>query len=110
MTKTGAATAFAVTSFPSPVFRALHVNDNGRLAMIWPEFRDSRSNDLPEALHDAGMCYWVNVRRFCARPQLYDDAVPIMIPSYRVHDIDTPEDWVRAELVFCALNGKTGMA
>jgi pseudaminic acid cytidylyltransferase len=108
ITETGAATAFTVTDFSAPIFRALRVNDDGRLAMIWPEYRDTRSNDLPAALHDAGMCYWVDVRRFCARSQLYDDAAPIMIPRHRVHDIDTPEDWVRAELVFRALRENAG--
>ena len=107
MTKLGAAGAFAVTTFPSPIFRALRVGEDGRLAMIWPEHRETRSNDLPEVLHDAGMFYWVDVARFRARPQLYNDAVPVMIPRERVHDIDTLEDWTRAELVFRTLQGQT---
>jgi pseudaminic acid cytidylyltransferase len=37
------------------------------------------------------------------RPILSHDSVPVIIPRYRVQDIDTPEDWQRAALMFEAL-------
>ena len=98
-----ATAAFAVTCFEFPVFRALKVNDAGRLEMYWPEHRLTRSQDLPQALHDAGQFYWVDVPQYLATGRIYNDnAVAVMMPSHRVQDIDTPEDWRRAELMFQA--------
>jgi CMP-N-acetylneuraminic acid synthetase len=72
--------------------------------MFWPEHRLTRSQDLPEAFHDAGQFYWLNVRKYMKAPALYaPDAVPIILPRHLVQDIDTPEDWARAEFMFQSL-------
>lgn len=99
-----AATAFSVTSFAFPIFRALKVTDAGTLAMFWPEHRLTRSQDLPEAYHDAGQFYWMDVARFLVEPNLYSaDARPVILPRHLVQDIDTPEDWTMAEHMYQAL-------
>lgn len=101
---TGATSAFSVTSFPFPIFRGLKINQTGALEMFWPEHRMTRSQDLPEAYHDAGQFYWMNVARYMQAPALYaPDAVPVILPRYLVQDIDTPEDWERAEIMFRTL-------
>ena len=98
----GATTSFPVATFPYPIFRGLKINEVGSLEMIWPENREARTQDLPEAYYDAGQFYWANVETY--RGVLYaPDAVPILLPHHLVHDIDTPEDWKRAELMFRAL-------
>jgi pseudaminic acid cytidylyltransferase len=98
------ATAFSVTRFSYPVFRALKLNNAGRLEMIWPQYRMSRSQDLPEAYHDAGQFYWADVEKFYqVKYLLSDDSIPIILPNYLVHDIDTPEDWETAERMFKAV-------
>lgn len=100
----GASTGFSVTSFPFPIFRGLKINQKGALEMFWPEHRLTRSQDLPEAFHDAGQFYWLNVRKYMKTPTLYaPDAVPIILPRHLVQDIDTPEDWARAEFMFQSL-------
>jgi pseudaminic acid cytidylyltransferase len=101
---TGASTGISVTSFPFPIFRGLKINRKGTLEMFWPEHRLTRSQDLPEAFHDAGQFYWLNVEKYMKAPALYaSDAVPIILPRYLVQDIDTPEDWMRAEFMFQSL-------
>ena len=96
--------AFSVTSFAFPIFRALRIGEDGRLGMFWPEHELSRSQDLPEAYHDAGQFYWVDCRRFLETERLYSaDAMPVVLPRYIVQDIDTMEDWRRAEWMFEAL-------
>ena len=101
----GASCAFTVTTFPFPIFRALQIRENGSLAMFWPEHRLTRSQDLPEAYHDAGQFYWVDVGRFLVQRTLYpDDSRPIVLPRHRVQDIDTLEDWENAEHMFDALS------
>jgi pseudaminic acid cytidylyltransferase len=100
-----AVTAFSVTTFPYPILRGLRIEENGRLKMFWPEHKKSRSNDLPEAYHDAGQFYWASTERFLKEKTLFSsDAVPIILPRYLVQDIDTPEDWKTAEKMYLALH------
>lgn len=99
-----ATSSFSVTTYPFPIFRALKINEAGRAEMFWPENRLKRSQDFPEAYHDAGQFYWANTAKYLDKRQLYcDDSIPIILPRHLVQDIDTPEDWFRAELMFKAL-------
>ena len=98
------ATVFTVTSFTFPILRALKIKPDGKLAMFWPEHRLTRSQDLPEAYHDAGQFYWLDVASFLENPELYSkDSKPIILPRYLAQDIDTLEDWETAELMHRAL-------
>lgn len=102
--KRNATTAFSVATFSYPIFRALKIGDNGRIEMFWPEYENSRSNDLPEAYHDAGQFYWGDTDKFVRVKTFFSaDAVPIVIPRYLVQDIDTPEDWETAEKMYSVL-------
>jgi pseudaminic acid cytidylyltransferase len=102
--KNNAVTAFSVTTFPFPIFRALKLTKTGYLEMFWPKYRDRRSQDLPEAYHDAGQFYWGNTEKFLRAKTLYTEkSVPIVLPRFLVHDIDTMEDWETAEKMFLAL-------
>jgi len=103
-----AATAFSVTSFPYTIFRALKIHEDGRTEMFWPENFSTRSQDLPEAYHDAGQFYWGNTVRYLVECRLFStNSVPVIIPRHRVQDIDTSEDWVTAERMFQAQHQST---
>jgi pseudaminic acid cytidylyltransferase len=95
--------AFSVTTFPFPILRSQMINEDGLLEMRWPEYRMTRSQDLPEFYHDAGQFYWTRVAHYFNNPDLYDNAAPVVLPRHLVQDIDTEEDWKRAELMFKAL-------
>ncbi|MBP7828511.1 MAG: pseudaminic acid cytidylyltransferase [Kiritimatiellae bacterium] len=98
-----AITAFSVTTYPYTIFRSLKLNAQGRLEMFWPENWTKRSQDLPEAWHDAGQFYWLDVARYLENPRLFSsDSVPVILPRHRVQDLDTPEDWETAERMFKA--------
>lgn len=100
----GAGSCFSVTTFPFPIFRGLKILEDGQLAMLWPEHEYTRSQDLPETYHDAGQFYWLDVVRFMADSKMYsDDARPVVLPRHLVQDIDTEEDFIRAEFMFRAL-------
>ncbi|MCX5876795.1 MAG: pseudaminic acid cytidylyltransferase [Deltaproteobacteria bacterium] len=102
--QTGAASVFPVASYPASPFRALTIDPDGRLTMLWPEHELTRSNDLPEAYHDAGQFYWLEVARFRQEKRIYaSDARPVVLPRRLVQDIDTMEDWLTAEAMFAAL-------
>lgn len=102
--KKNAGVAFSVTTFPYPISRALKIGKTGRIEMFWPEHENARSNDLPQAYHDAGQFYWGDTEKFLKEKTFFSsDAVPIMIPRYLVQDIDTPEDWETAEKMYSVL-------
>jgi N-acylneuraminate cytidylyltransferase len=96
--------AFSVAAFGSPIQRALRIRADGALEPIWPENSQTRSQDLEPAYHDAGQFYWGRVDAWLAGTPLHSpSAVPVIVPPHRVQDIDTPEDWVRAEYLLAAL-------
>jgi pseudaminic acid cytidylyltransferase len=96
--------AFSVTAFSFPVQRALRITPENRVEAIWPENIPRRSQDLEEAYHDAGQFYWGTREAFArGEPIFGSGSIPIRLPRYRVQDIDTPDDWKLAELMFEAL-------
>ncbi len=93
--------AFTVTSFPFPIQRAIRISSEGTVEAIWPENIFRRSQDLEEAYHDAGQFYWGTAEAFLNDTVVFSSAsVPIVLPRHLVQDIDTLEDWRRAELMF----------
>lgn len=92
--------AFTVTDFAAPIFRSFKQTAEGGIAMFFPEHFASRSQDLPVALHDAGQFYWGRPTAWLAGKRIFDrHSKPVIIPRWRVQDIDTPDDWKRAELL-----------
>jgi N-acylneuraminate cytidylyltransferase len=102
--KTQADYCFSVTSFAFPIQRAIKIIDQQRVEMFYPEHINTRSQDLEEAYHDAGQFYWGTVDAFRKMTPLFSpSASPFVLPRYLVQDIDTPEDWIRAELMYQVL-------
>lgn len=99
--------AFSVTTFAFPIQRALKLTSNHRIEMFNRAEADSRSQDLEEAYHDAGQFYWGTRDAWLSAQPIYaTHSVPVILPRYRVQDIDTPEDWEHALLMFDALQRK----
>lgn len=93
--------AFSVTTYAYPIHRALSRDQQGRVRMLSPANAGVRSQDLEEVWHDAGQFYWGKAEAFVNRLSLFEGvAVGVPIPRFRVQDIDTEDDWVRAELMF----------
>ena len=96
--------AFSVTSFSFPIQRAIKIKD-GIVSMFYPQNFMTRSQDLEEAYHDAGQFYWGKAKAFLNDEIMFSErAIPIVLPRYLVQDIDTLEDWQRAELMHKVLN------
>jgi pseudaminic acid cytidylyltransferase len=95
---------FSATTFPFPVQRAIRIDENGKIGMLYPEYFNSRSQDLEEAYHDAGQFCWGEGDAFRQMKNVFSDSsTPFILPRHLVQDIDTYEDWTRAELMFKAL-------
>jgi N-acylneuraminate cytidylyltransferase len=89
---------FAATRFAAPVYRAFRRTGDGGLEMLFPENFATRSQDLPEVLHDAGQFYWGRPGAWLSRARVFDrESTVVSIPRWRVQDIDTEEDWKYAE-------------
>ncbi len=108
---TGALYAFSVTSYAFPIQRAIRLTADGRVAMFDPAQFNTRSQDLEEAWHDAGQFYWGQASAWLQGRRIFSpDAVPVPLPRHRVQDIDTPEDWTRAEWLWRAMQAEPGAA
>jgi pseudaminic acid cytidylyltransferase len=92
--------ALSVVEFEYPIFRGFEIV-NGRLRMFWPENYFKRSQDLPKAFHDAGIFSFTALNR---KPKssitFSEDAVAVILPKWMGVDIDTPEDFEMAELIY----------
>lgn len=96
--------AFTVSSYPHPIQRALKIKKNGYLKPVWPSNVNIRSQKFENRYHDAGQFYWGTFDSFMKNKNFFiKNSIPIYIPRYLCHDIDTLEDWKKAELVFKSL-------
>ena len=90
---------YTATTFPFPIQRAVYIDDEGYSKMFQAEYFSSRSQDLKEAYHDAGQFYLADPQTWISTTNLFEGMHPLILPRWRVQDIDTEEDWERAELL-----------
>ncbi|NUG82478.1 pseudaminic acid cytidylyltransferase, partial [Acinetobacter bereziniae] len=91
---------FSATKFSFPIQRALKIKKDGKIDMISPSFYQKRSQDCEEYWHDAGQFYWGKSSAWLEKKDIFlSDSGIVSLPNYRVQDIDTLDDWVRAELM-----------
>jgi len=95
---------FTVTAYPSPIQRALRLDLASGEAHMWqPEQFNKRSQDLEPAYHDAGQFYWGRPQAWLHSDNLFESSKPLLLPRWRVQDIDQEDDWIQAELMHQAL-------
>ena len=98
-------TVFPMVRFSYPIQRALKINDEGLVEMIWPENGPKRSNDLMPAYHDSGSFYWMKTSAFFEKNAIWTDKTKgIVLSELEVQDIDNQDDWKMAELKYKVLN------
>jgi N-acylneuraminate cytidylyltransferase len=110
LVESGAKTLVPVVSFGFPILRSFKIEE-GLVKMNWPEYMQTRSQDLQPAYHDCGQFYFFNTASFLQTRQLFTDfTIPYEMPESEVQDIDTEEDWKIAEIKYTfllnKLNGK----
>ena len=99
---------FPVLEFPSPVQRALARAADGSTRSMFPEHAQTRTQDLPPAYHDAGQFYWGTAEAWQSGRSPHLGARTLVLPSWAAVDIDTPDDWARAEALYAALTRHGG--
>lgn len=92
---------FPVTAYSFPVQRAVRLTSGDRVQMAYPEHYQTRSQDLETQYHDVGQFYWGTAKTWLDLVPIFSTAArAIVLPGYRVQDIDTLDDWHRAEIIF----------
>jgi N-acylneuraminate cytidylyltransferase len=94
-------TVFPVVRFSNPIQRALTKNKDGKISMMQPEYKLSRSQDLEKAYYDAGQFYWFDSEALTKNKSLWTENTGVIeIEENKVQDIDNLIDWKLAELKY----------
>ncbi|WP_294962437.1 pseudaminic acid cytidylyltransferase [Sulfurimonas sp.] len=92
--------SFSATSMPFAIQRTFKLDKDGRCQMFMPEHYQSRSQDLEVAYQDAGQFYWSKTDKNSDEIMFSKDSIAILLPRHLVQDIDTVEDWERAQMLY----------
>ena len=102
---------FPVVKYPAAIQRAMKRTSNGRMQSFYPEYESSRTQDLEPAFYDAGQFYWGSVDSWLGNVGIHNNGVGYVVPDWHAVDIDTPEDWRKAEILFrCFHNQDTNQS
>lgn len=96
---------YPITEYAHPIQRALRRLDNGKVEFITPRNALARTQDLEKTYHDAGQFYWGKTSAWLEHKMMHTDGLGMPIPHWKVVDIDTTDDWKRAEILFKTLHG-----
>ncbi len=98
---------FSASKLDSQIFRSFTINEQSEVEMIFPQYFTTRTQDLPIAMHDAAQFYWGKPSAWIANKRIFDKhSTCVNIPSWRVQDIDTQDDWIKAEIIFNQIRDK----
>ncbi len=95
---------FSASAYDAPVDRYFLINKKGFLVKRKMKNLNKGSQDLKKTYHDAGQFYWASFKTFSSKINIYNGrSIPYYIPSYKSVDINTLEDWKKAEALFKVL-------
>lgn len=95
--QSGFTCVYPVVQFSYPIWRCLDLAEDGTMTRHWPEYENSRSQDLPKEYHDTGTFYWYKTREWLAGKVIVGG---IEVEETTIQDIDTETDWKLAELKY----------
>lgn len=95
---------YPVTQYAHPIQRAMRRMNSGEMQFLNAENEMTRTQDLEKTYHDAGQFYWGKADAWLAQKRMHTAGLGLPIPGWRVVDIDTEDDWKRAELIYSALS------
>jgi N-acylneuraminate cytidylyltransferase len=100
----------AVVRYPHPIQRALELGADGRITMLSPQYASTRTQDLPERWHDAGVFVWGSALAWSQSDPVLARAYGFALSHSQTVDLDTDEDWVRAEALLAIREKKPTLA
>lgn len=107
MQENDASFAYPVTDYAHPIQRAMRRMLTGHMQFFQPEHELTRTQDLEKSYHDAGQFYWGKASAWKTRMKMHTSGVGMVVPNWRVVDIDNDADWKRAELLHEMLKRST---
>ena len=100
LSESDADTLIPVVAFSYPPQRAMIVEE-GRLVFEYPQYLDSRSQDLVPHYHDVGQFYVFRTEAFMHnRKLMVGNILPLVVSELEVQDIDNETDWEIAEIKY----------
>ena len=88
---------YPVVQFSYPIWRCLDLAEDGTLTRHWPQYENSRSQDLPKEYHDTGTFYWYKTKEWLGGNIMTGG---IVVDETTIQDIDTETDWKLAEMKY----------
>lgn len=99
-------TLIPVVTFSYPPQRAMIV-ENQRLIFEYPQYLDSRSQDLVPHYHDVGQFYVFRTKAFHENRRLMvGNILPFVVSELEVQDIDNETDWEIAQMKYRLMQEK----
>jgi pseudaminic acid cytidylyltransferase len=98
---------FSSTLYKHPIERAFTLNNERFVQPFMSNQESVRTQDFEQKYHDAGQYYWGARNAWLEGRKIFSPkSKAFVLPSYLVQDIDTPEDWESAELMWAGLQAK----
>lgn len=97
--ETNAEYVYPVIEFQTSPWQAMIFPEVGPMRFIYPEYELTRTQDLPKCYVDAGLFYWGRSESWTNGHRMHSNGYGFVIDNKNVVDIDTIEDWKRAELI-----------
>lgn len=95
-----------VVKYSSPPQRAFYY-DNKNIIRKWPQYANSRSQDLEPLYFDAGQFYGYKTSAYLqSKGDILEGIIPYVLLPTEVQDIDNIEDWQLAEMKYQFMNVK----
>jgi pseudaminic acid cytidylyltransferase len=104
--KTNSKFIYPVVEYSHPIHRAMHRSNTGKMKFVFEDCELSRTQDLQKSYHDAGQFYWGEINSWIANFKMHTDGITLVIPSWRTVDIDSEDDWKRAEILYKFIHGQ----
>ncbi|NQZ73493.1 MAG: pseudaminic acid cytidylyltransferase [Dinoroseobacter sp.] len=103
----GATWSMTVSEYPTPIARAYHRKGDA-LVPRHPDKMPMRSQDLEADYFDVGQFYWAKAETWLdPEAVVWDGTAGVEVPALRAVDIDTEEDWKRAEFLMSYMQAQT---
>lgn len=96
--------SYPVTDYSHPIQRAMRRLPSGQMQFLQPEHEIARTQDLERMYHDTGQFYWGKASAWKAHMKMHTAGIGLVVPNWRVVDIDNEEDWIRGELLYQVVN------
>jgi pseudaminic acid cytidylyltransferase len=91
---------YPVVGYAHPIFRAMKKTQENKMEFLFPENELKRTQDVTQTFHDAGQFYWGRKDAWIEGKRMHTDGIGFEIPYWKSVDIDTQDDWDRAEILF----------